>query len=105
MEGGAGKPLSQAGGCHCFVSMGCIILNWSCTVLGRMETTVVQGSGERGRKRGREGGREGGRMGLREGEREGGRREHIHTYAHNVIKRWAESDKISEDVSHNNILK
>ena len=45
MEGGAGKPLSQAGGCHCSVSMGCIILNWSCTILGGMETAAVQGSG------------------------------------------------------------
>ena len=54
MEGGAGKPLSQARGCHCSVCMGCIILNWLCTVLGGMETTAG-------------GGREGGTMGLREG--------------------------------------
>ena len=59
------KPLSQTGGCHCSVSMGCIILNWSCTILGRMETTAVQGSGG-----GREDGR--GREGGREVEREGG---------------------------------
>ena len=59
MEGGAGKPLSQAGGCHCSVCMGCIILNWSCAILGGMETTAG-------------GGREGGTMRLREG---GGREE------------------------------
>ena len=59
MEGGAGKPLSQAGGCHCSVCMGCIILNWSCAILGGMETTAGGG---------REGGREeGGRKGQKEG--------------------------------------